>query len=306
MKKVFVLLIIFLSIFICGKVCAYKSYKVGDEVTYNDIKFYVIKDSGSDIDNITLLKAEPLSVEEVNLYGGVGTDNNQVNTYIDFYRQEEFYKAAFNSNGYGGMMYYSKELECGYGHNYPITDKCTNDYEVSNIKYVVDAWAKSVVKENYKNARLATLDEISNLGYECFDDGSLIEWRATENTPDWVYSNKYNYWLQTSFTDSNKSLYYVNNGILSETAVIDFTIVVRPVVELYKCAIDNSCDNNDGDIINDTVDNKNSDKKESITKVNTSNTLKKVSGLIILIGIVLVCAGLNIFVIIKNKDRKKD
>ena len=57
MKKVFVLLIIFLSIFICGKVCAYKSYKVGDEVTYNDIKFYVIKDSGSDIDNITLLKA---------------------------------------------------------------------------------------------------------------------------------------------------------------------------------------------------------------------------------------------------------
>ena len=47
-------------------------------------------------------------------------------------------------------------------------------------------------------------------------------------------------------------------------------------------------------------------KVESKQSVTVPNTLKSVSGLIILIGMVLVCVGLNIFIIIKNKDRKKD
>ena len=53
-----------------GVTNAYTEYKIGDEITYNDIKFYVIKDSSSDIDNVTMLKEEPLTVDEVSLYGG--------------------------------------------------------------------------------------------------------------------------------------------------------------------------------------------------------------------------------------------
>jgi type II secretory pathway pseudopilin PulG len=60
----------------------YDAYEVGDEVTYNNVDYYVIKDSSASEESVTLLKAEPLTVAEVNQYGGVGTTNNHVNMYL--------------------------------------------------------------------------------------------------------------------------------------------------------------------------------------------------------------------------------
>ena len=42
---------------------------IGDEVTYNNVDYYVIKDSSAAEENVTMLKAEPLTVAEVNEYG---------------------------------------------------------------------------------------------------------------------------------------------------------------------------------------------------------------------------------------------
>ena len=39
----------------------YTAYSVGDQVTYNNINYYVIKDSSASEESVTLLKAEPLS-----------------------------------------------------------------------------------------------------------------------------------------------------------------------------------------------------------------------------------------------------
>ena len=82
MKK-YVLFIVFFIILCTGmkKINAYIEYKIGDEITYNDIKFYVIKNSSSEEDIVTTLKAEPLTVEEFNKYGKVGTNENVVNIY---------------------------------------------------------------------------------------------------------------------------------------------------------------------------------------------------------------------------------
>ena len=309
MKKVFVLLIMFLSIFICGKVCAYKSYKVGDEVTYNDIDFYVIKDSNEDEDSVTLLKAEPLSVEEVNLYG-----DGHVNMLAS--NNASYYQNAYNVNGYGGMSY---QDQGSVGKS---------NYENSAVKYVVDTWADS----NFKNQdiiskRLLNYDDIINdIGYD--KNNIIYGWyiSVTDKIPTWFYNEKYWYWTMVPNENYDYELWVVTNEghINTSSAVGNFNIVVRPVVELYKCAIDDTCDNNDSDIINDNDDNKeindnksddkkeieksdiNVNKNESTTKVKVPNTLKSVSGLIILVGLVLVCAGLNIFIIIKNKDRKKD
>ncbi len=60
-----VLLVICVFVF-SGITYAYKSYSIGDEVTYNNIKFYVIKDSSSDEDSIILLKEKLLTVGEIN------------------------------------------------------------------------------------------------------------------------------------------------------------------------------------------------------------------------------------------------
>ena len=75
----------------------YDEYEVGYEVTYNNINYYVIKDSSTSEESVTLLKAEPLSVAEVNEYGA-----GHVNRYTD-----SSVGTAYDNNGYGGMQYYS-------------------------------------------------------------------------------------------------------------------------------------------------------------------------------------------------------
>ena len=40
----------------------YDSYEVGDQVTYNNVNYYVIADSGTNESTVTLLKSEPLTV----------------------------------------------------------------------------------------------------------------------------------------------------------------------------------------------------------------------------------------------------
>ncbi len=49
------------------EIIVYDTYEVGDEVSYNNIDYYVIKDSSANEDSVTLLKAEPLTTEEVNV-----------------------------------------------------------------------------------------------------------------------------------------------------------------------------------------------------------------------------------------------
>ena len=49
------------------EIITYDVYSVGDEITYNNINYYVIKDSDASYSTVTLLKAEPLTVAEVNV-----------------------------------------------------------------------------------------------------------------------------------------------------------------------------------------------------------------------------------------------
>ena len=111
----------------------YTAYSIGDEVTYNNVDYCVIKDSGANESTVTLLKAEPLTVAEVNQYGGVGTANNHVNMY-NASSEDSYYQTAQNVNGYGGIAFYSSETCKQYGSD------CTTDYAQSEINYVVDAW----------------------------------------------------------------------------------------------------------------------------------------------------------------------
>ena len=82
---------------------SYQAYSVGDTVTYNGIEFYVISPSDETSDSVTLLKAEPLTVDEVNTYG-----TGYVNNYALGVESE-----AYDYNGYGGMAYYSSST-CGF------------------------------------------------------------------------------------------------------------------------------------------------------------------------------------------------
>lgn len=200
------------------------SYVIGDEIIYKGIEFYVIKDSTTMSENVTLLKKEPLTVDEVNTYGGVGTENNHVNRYT-----KSSIGTAYNYNGYGGMTYYSSET-CGYLEGVKITTGCTTDYMKSEIKYVVDAWALDELDLNDLSkdqtgysARLITMDEYENI----------------DATYSWRYSKSYNYWTMSPQGSSNIYVYriYHNGNTLNSDIGTGGQYPVRPVINLRKSAI---------------------------------------------------------------------
>ena len=182
----------------------YNAYEVGDIIQYNGVQYRVIKDSDTSKENVTLLKAEPLSVAEVNQYGA-----GHVNRYT-----YSSVGTAYNSNGYGGMAYYTSET-CGYINNTRVYDGCKNDYALSEIKYVVDAW-KTAKAPAASEARLISKDE--------YEPMTTVETYKTPTAPgtryvpqyDWQYNNSYWYWTMSSFNDSSSIVWHVSgNGNLS-------------------------------------------------------------------------------------------
>ena len=301
MKLMIRLLFILVTLFTINiTVYAYTEYKIGDIVPYNGMEFYVIKDSSSKDDSVTMLKSEPLTVAEVNTYGGVGTTNNHVNMYATSDTSASYYQTAYNRNGYGGMAYYTSET-CGYNGN----SGCKSDYASSEIKYVVDAW-KTAQAPAASEARLISKDEIEIERKEydpCGGCGAVATGDFAKY--NWMYNNNCGYWTMSPYNDSSSVVWYVHSdGRLSHRNVNDYGYsVVRPVITLPKIALgDEDKSITDDKDIKKQSENKSSDnKKETITKVKVENTYKSQTLIIMIIGFISICSGVVIYYLIKNK-----
>ena len=212
----------------------YDAYSVGDEVTYNGINYYVIANSSATESTVTLLKSEPLTVDEVNLYGGVGTENNHVN--IKPYSGYNTVGTALNINGYGGMAYYSSDDCYTVGHASYETG-CKVAYDLSDIKYVVDAW-KIAEAPLALFARLINKEEIETEIREydpCGGCGSVATGEFAKN--DWVYNSSYSYWTMSPMDGSTSYVFDVDkSGLLADCGVYHQGLV-RPVIVLPKSAL---------------------------------------------------------------------
>ncbi len=181
---------------------------------------------------------------------------------------------------------------------------------------MVDAWVNKNFKTgDFKSQRLITLNElIDNFGFR-FDENNPTDTVYAKDSLnfDFILIDEA-YFTMSKYIDSDLNIWFVTNYGLVRSLDVNHpgsNSNVRPVVELYKCAIDDTCNNNNNNIIENPDDNKendnviiNNNKDESKTKVSVPNTLKSISGFIILIGLVLVCVGLNIFIIVKNRSHK--
>ena len=296
--------IILIAFFINITVYAYTEYKVGDIVSYNDIEFYVIKDSSTDEDSVTMLKAEPLTVEEVNKYGGVGTDNNHVNKYSPPPATGQ----AYDINGYGGIAFYTSET-CGLV-DYWISSGCINEYSKSDIKYVVDAWANKMFSSGLVEARLLKIEELlNNFSYSYQEytlPGDIYPFREgdpTDETPEWIYNEKFSYWIMDKYEDDVSRAWRINDyGKLNTGSVYHFgfgVYTVRPVVAIKKGLLDNvddnfiSYDNYDKEII--------SNNQQSYLKVKVANTYMSQAMIIIIVGFISICSGIVIYYIFRNR-----
>lgn len=216
----------------------HKIYKIGDKIKVKNEDYYVIADSPRDQDYVTLLKSETLTVEEVNTYGGVGTEDNHVNMYSGS-SSDSYYRQAYNENGYGGMAYYSSPT-CGYnGDDWVGFDGCKRNYEESDIKYAVDAWAADKFAstdlrevEGYK-ARLVQFSELQQFYPSCGEDKRFCSKEST--TPRRLYNSKYWYWTMSQNSDQGSNMWIVDDeGNLNGYSVLSSKIVVRPVINIYK------------------------------------------------------------------------
>ena len=214
---------------------SYEAYSLGDEVTYNGVDYYVLKDSDSKNNIVTLLKATPLTTAEVNQYGA-----GHVNMYSCNESDTSCYHTAYDINGYGVMAYYTS-VNCGYGTGSNNTNAgCTTDYSQSEVKYVVDAW-KTANAPAATEARLITFDELTeDLGFEFQQIDTSSGYAKTENTPSWVYNSNYLYWTISQYNDSTSSVWVIqDSGSLRDISVENYYYgsVVRPVIVLPKSAL---------------------------------------------------------------------
>ena len=212
------------------KTPTYTAYTIGNQVTYNNINYYVIKDSGAKESTVTLLKAEPLKVAEVNEYGA-GHVNRYTNGSVG---------TASDQNGYGGMAYYSSET-CGTVNGSWVYSGCTTDYASSEVKYVVDAW-KTAKAPAASDARLITLEDLKSLGYSddsCIQSGYCS--KSAEAT-SWLHINSW-YWTSSPKNSSSSSVWRVRSSDLYYYygyRVSDESGVVRPVITISKSNISNA------------------------------------------------------------------
>ena len=291
MKKVLYLFVFLLSLFMLdNEVFAWSEYKIGRKVEYNGMEFYVIKDSSSEEDSVRMLKAEPLTVEEITSY----SVNNDIH--------------ILDASGYGAIPF----------------DYYSTDYSTSIIKQVVDAWKNANVSAA-SEAGLITLDELrDNLGYEqdqiCSDGNCNVINKKSENTPEWVYNNYYSYWTMTPYNDSTSLVWEVsrNGGVNKRNMSVISNPggpVVRPVITLSKTSlgdIDESDTDNQSDIDGKSKDDdkqiipdKKEDIKQTSTKVKVENTYLSQSLIIIILGFIIGCTSLTLYYIIKNKKEGK-
>ena len=178
----------------------YTAYTVGNQVTYNNVNYYVIENSDTTQSTVKLLKAEPLTAQEISDY-----KPSDAQTY--------------SINGYTEMQYHSS----------------SNAYDGSYIKTAVDAW-KAAKAPAATEARLITKNElIDNLGYVLKENATSEEYIPSGSTPSWVYNSNYWYWTMSPYTDSASDVLNVRgNGRLASSGGGTLARVVRPVIVLSK------------------------------------------------------------------------
>ena len=237
---------------------AYQTYSIGDQITFAGSNWYVIKNSSSEEDYVTLMKEKVLTNKELGEYG------------IDYEKICSVYEVEDGTNGcttegqkvtipYDTMSYYWSDTchETGsYGYTDTVDLGCEghNDYEGSKIKeYLEGIYINTLGSNNLKEVdgykiRLIRYEELmGDLGYTMdITSGGAGEYPdVNDNVPTWVYqnfgegtnidNNVYGYWTMTEYSSGVWRVY--SAGLLSYHSVYDNSSGVRPVINLLKSSI---------------------------------------------------------------------
>lgn len=245
MKKIVKIILIITCCLITEKIYAYESYIVGDKLKVDGDYYFVLRNSDSNTNYITLLKETPLTVDELYSYGKDNNGHLFVNEHITNNYDPEQVVLNLTDN-IGGMAYYTSDT-CkkniswsGTGTSYNSKDiievGCDNKYNTSDVKKVIENWGKKfsndlISIDNYKVRLLNEDDLINSLHFELTTSASGTQYISkSEETPWWVYT--YSYWIMNLSIDDGISANVIGKQGMNAN-VLDY-YGVRPVINISK------------------------------------------------------------------------
>ena len=295
-----------------------REYKVGDIINYNEVSFYVIKNSDENDDTVTLLKKEPLTKYELNKYG-----EGYINNYIYRYNWKDVEPGKVIDNK---KVAYLSTSNCYYNDQNGTYDYsgCNPNYDVSNVKHIVDNWANDTISDSdlktdsygYK-ARLVNNDDLNDLG---FVSGLVAttgntNYKLGDDTPSFILdTDTYN---MLTMIHSYTYTYYggrVGYGIAVVDENYNFVAreipnialgTVRPVIILSKKEIAKKITNVEEEEENVVVDiateveNQKNDEDNLIVEV--PNTLSKYKIIFGIIGGIIITISCFTFIYFKQR-----
>ena len=209
-----------------GQVVVYDEYSIGDTVEFAGSNWYVIKNSTSEEDYVTLIKGMVLTKSELGDYA-------YGNRYdiMSYYWDDSCHPAAYGYSSYSG--------NCDN----------TNSYATSKVKeFLEGTYINTLGEINLKEVngykiRLITLEELdNNLGCVSSNQTCLSSQYAS-----WLYQNvggenfAVGYWTMTPTPNSSSGVWGVTNGANVygyNVNYYDYFGSVRPVINLLKSAIE--------------------------------------------------------------------
>ena len=184
-------------------------------------------------------------------------------------------------NGVGVVAYYTSDT-CNESNQ----TGCVTDYDKSNVKIIIDAWAKDNLKD--ADATIITTEYLTNLGYSLV--GNNV-YQKTSSTLDSLFKLGVDYWA----IDGNGNV-YKGSAKFSITAPYDVA-AIRPIIIAKASDVKQNPNNN-------------TNKPNNISN-NTNNASNPytVDMIIIFISILVIaiCAIVYVMYVLanKNKDNKK-
>ena len=140
------------------------------------------------------------------------------------------------------MAYYAKDNCVSSGDQ----SGCSNDYDVSDIKQVVDLWVNNYTIQKdldndsfgYKSRLVRLEDLIDNMGYIYHEGATSIWYTKSENTPNFISNDNYTYWTMSS---DNYFMWSVGahqgDEDLPKNFISNVGVAVRPVITIKKSAL---------------------------------------------------------------------
>lgn len=317
----------------------YISFNKGETINIKDKTYYVLEDSSSNQDYVKLLKAMPFTVSELEKYGKDENGDLFVNKYC---KNGNNVIPESNTNFKNGLMCFTTNEDCKieyYGNGSLLsTSGCTNQYDKSDVKKVIDNWVKyefpndELIEINGYKARLLNEDDVINkLGIEKEVHSPDNKFNILEDLAEFLKGDYSSYWtmindiqseqyilafapkkIQSKINEQGEWEYEFSLDTVKSTSLSQHS--VRPVINLKKSALDDaivytqtlaSCDEiTDNEEPEKYPENPENIENDPDTVVNVPSTLSSISLISIILSGVLIMTGVSIILYRIYKTKK--